>query len=375
MKSYTVALLVLALAGACTASSFVQKESFSSNSQWFGNSGWAISGRADAGHRMDMHIFVKQQNLDKLETIFWDVSNPDSANYGQYLSFNQVNDLVRPAPESLLRIISWLQKSGIEAASIESTPASDIILVKGVTVVDAERLLNTKYSTFRHASTGMEVVRTHEYSVPASVADVIDFVGPTIRLPTVAHPEFKGIKSNVAAPLDEVTPDYLRKLYNVGGYTATNPKSSMAVTGFLNQYINPDDLQTFFEQYDPSSKGRTATIVGPNEANNPGIEASLDIQYVMAMGSGIPKTTFWSTNGQQPGNPGKYVSILFYLFYLMFFFPFHSFIPVIFIFASPRLASPRLSLFPTNSHAHFSLRLSQPQPLQRALPRLVVQRR
>ena len=33
---------------------------------------------------------IKQQNLDKLEEIFWDVSNPASANYGTYLSRDEV---------------------------------------------------------------------------------------------------------------------------------------------------------------------------------------------------------------------------------------------------------------------------------------------
>jgi len=47
--------------------------------------------------------------------------------------------------------------------------------------------------------------------------------------------------------------------------------------------------------------GSTPNLVGPNEPENPGIEAELDIQFIMGVGIGI-NTTFWSTAGQQPNN-------------------------------------------------------------------------
>ncbi len=37
--------------------------------------------------------------------------------------------------------------------------------------------------------------------------------------------------------------------------------------------------QTFFEAFYPPSANRTFTIIGPNTATNPGIEASLDVEY------------------------------------------------------------------------------------------------
>lgn len=44
---------------------------------------------------------LKQQNLDQLEKVFWDVSNPQSAAYGIYLSLEQVVDIIKPSFTSM----------------------------------------------------------------------------------------------------------------------------------------------------------------------------------------------------------------------------------------------------------------------------------
>lgn len=90
-------------------------------------------------------------------------------------------------------------------------------------------------------------------------------------------------------------------LYAVNDYVATSgTNSSIAVTGYLEQYIAASDLAAFFTAYDPTH-ARTATIIGPNDQTNPGTEASLDIQYSMGVAPGIPGT-FWYTAGRQPNS-------------------------------------------------------------------------
>jgi len=111
----------------------------------------------------------------------------------------------------------------------------------------------------------------------------------------------KELKKRAHAPQALVSPTTLRKLYSVGSYVASSGKSSQAVASFLEQYYSPKDLSAFFKKYDPASVSRNVTVVGPNDASNPGIEASLDIEYIMAMGAGVD-TTFWYQAGRQPGN-------------------------------------------------------------------------
>lgn len=91
----------------------------------------------------------------------------------------------------------------------------------------------------------------------------------------------------------------VRARLQVGTYKASS-NTSLAVTGFLEQYIAPSDLASFFAAYD-AADARTATIVGPNVPSSPGVEASLDIQYSMGVAPGVP-ATFWYTPGRQPGS-------------------------------------------------------------------------
>ena len=58
-----------------------------------------------------------------------------------------------------------------------------------------------------------------------------------------------------------------------------------AVGAFLGQYMSSSDLQSFFQELYPAAAGRKPTIIGPNQEDNPGIEANLDIQvsFVQAM--------------------------------------------------------------------------------------------
>lgn len=90
----------------------------------------------------------------------------------------------------------------------------------------------------------------------------------------------------------EVTPSFLRTLYGTTGVTSKAKNNQQSCSSFLGQYYSPSDLQSFFNQFDKEAAGRKPTVIGPNDSGNPGVEASLDIQYIMAMGNGV-NTTFW----------------------------------------------------------------------------------
>ncbi len=55
--------------------------------------------------------------------------------------------------------------------------------------------------------------------------------------------------------------------------------NTQQAAGFLGQYDDPGaDLSSFFDEYYKPGKGRKPKIVGPNQADNAGDEASLDVQ-------------------------------------------------------------------------------------------------
>ena len=116
-----------------------------------------------------------------------------------------------------------------------------------IPVIAVESLLQSEYRRFGHNETGATVLRLAagyesravflhslrtadgtfclfvacgSYSLPASVAPHIDFVGPSIRFPSAKRPSLRLHQRDPARRLlfgpsgDGVDPTFLRKLYN-----------------------------------------------------------------------------------------------------------------------------------------------------------------
>jgi tripeptidyl-peptidase-1 len=94
-----------------------------------------------------------------------------------------------------------------------------------------------------------------------------------------------------------VDPYFLRDLYNVGSASGSSKNNSMAVAQFLEQYFSTLDLNEFFVLFYREAIGNQPTVIGPNPSGA-GTEASLDIEYIMALGANVP-TTFWSNAGRE----------------------------------------------------------------------------
>jgi tripeptidyl-peptidase-1 len=96
--------------------------------------------------------------------------------------------------------------------------------------------------------------------------------------------------------LGSVTPESIRQEYNITGTSSgRSGKNVQAIASFLKQYFSPDDLDQFLDEY--KLPKITPKVIGPNDPSNPGVEASLDIQYILAVGSNIT-THFVYTPGE-----------------------------------------------------------------------------
>lgn len=296
-RSLLLLVALCAVARAAPYSSMLTKESWLAAPEE-----WNRGPRAHPDTPLDAVLFVAQTNTDLLHETLYAVSDPRSERYGQHLSLEEVDRMVAPHSESLVQVLAWLQFHGVDTAKdVRANGNADTLRVR-TTVRQMEAMTGAQYHIYKHAKSGAVVVRTHErYSLPDEVHAHLDFVTPTIRFPS-----FWGasVIEGEVAPESMVTPSVLRQLYNVGDYKAQTRKGVQGVASFLNQFMSQSDLQTFYKQYDTEAVGEVPTIIGPNTQSQPGVEASLDIQYLTAMGNNVT-TQFWSTPGQQPGNPGS----------------------------------------------------------------------
>ena len=252
---------------------------------------------------IQLTIGIKQQRIAELETLVNVISNPRSATYREHLSLAAINDMIAPSAESVQAVREWLEQSGVALSGWEWSVGGEWLNV-WTTVAGAEALLGAEYHVYKHES-GATLMRTESYSLPESVRAHIDVVGPTTRFPALRTPlkrslpslrrRLNALTATAATPCSEgVTPDCIRSVYRVGNTSATSGQSSGAVNGFLEQYISQSDLDTFLNKFDTERAGFVPTIVGPNNAKQPGVEASLDIQYISALTHGVENITFWS---------------------------------------------------------------------------------
>ncbi len=265
---------------------------------------WVQVGKANSSQLIEVMIAIKQNNLDALEKTLLDVSDPDNVGrYGKYLTQKQVDELVKPNEDAVRNVKKWLLDSGVEDRSIQM-PSSDFMTAV-VSVEILEKITKTEYFSFKHESVkDTFVVRSvHAPVIPPNVMSSIDFFFPGADLP----------KNSIIPKIilrdtndDGVSPDFLREIYGISDADkfGTQSNNRQAVAQFLKQYYSADDLQQFASKFNSDSPFDTSSVqvVGPNDASNPGVEASLDIQYITAIGNNI-STIFYSTDGQQPGNP------------------------------------------------------------------------
>ena len=140
------------------------------------------------------------------------------------------------------------------------------------------------------------------HTIPPSLKDHIDFVSGISELP---HPNKVRVTKSGGSRLG-IRPSSIISSYNLSDYSATNSKNSQAVAGFLGQFYSPDDLEDFQKAYKVPVKPITK-VVGKNNAERPGIEADLDVEYISAIGRNVD-TWFISTSTCSNGSQEDFLS-------------------------------------------------------------------
>jgi len=237
-------------------------------------------------------IAVKQRNLDQLDELFWAVSTPRNPRYRQHIkTLEEMAELVGPSHKTINQILNWLESNG--ATDAEVTPVREFIKVK-VTPAIAAKLFHIDYHRYVHESGAVVDISVGPYSVPQDIAELVDVVGGVVGFPDLHKPI--GVRRNQDPSPNQnmsITPMVIRTRYNVTTI-GTNPKNSHAVAEFQGQYYSPSDLQQFWNSYVPFAPFEAVNkVIGVNVAGQPGIEASLDIQYLMGVAPNVT-TYFYS---------------------------------------------------------------------------------
>lgn len=260
---------------------------------------WINVGRTPGEHVIRVTFAIKQSNIQWLEDKLKMVSYPESPEYGEYLNFDEISKRVRGQPESVQALLSSLRAVGVGPTQVDFTLGQDFAVVR-MPAKAAETLFATDIYRFRHANHAERVtdVTLEDISLPDALKDNIDFVFGIQAFPT--SNTVLARKSSHAAEFG-VNPSVIARLYNTSGYVAQHSDNSQAVASFLQQYYSPADLVLFQREYKllPNPVGN---VVGYNDPSSPGIEANLDVQYVMGVGLNV---STWFVSTRELANGGQ----------------------------------------------------------------------
>ena len=240
-------------------------------------------------HPVAFTIVLAQTNLDELYATARDVSTPGHARYGAHLSVDAIAALTAPPAGAVSTVASWLREHGLTF-----TVERECIFVRS-SVRAAEALLRTSFGVYVDEAGDGErrAVRASSYTLPAHVAAVTATVLGLhgLPLPLVGGP------NPLPAQPAKVTPTVLYQTYNVGSPSVNRSSpNKQAVAEFQGQYMIKSDLQKFFKALSPPGAQpgdeNVHAFKGVPYKEGQGVEAALDIQYIMGVSAGV-KTEFW----------------------------------------------------------------------------------
>ncbi|KAJ3761594.1 tripeptidyl peptidase A [Lentinula raphanica] len=291
---------------------------------------WKIHSPSPPKHNIELKIGLPQPNFHVLEKHLYEVSDPSHPRYGQHLSKAEVEAIVAPHPESLELVTDWLASHGLGEEDITRSPAKDWMTIT-VPVREAEKILDTTYHVWKHTTTGESIIRTTSYSLPIHLHDHIDVIQPTTTFArlrsfkSTVHKVDKETGQVVAqsnTPIisasrisvdpscnTTITVSCLKQLYNATDITpSATIKNSFGITGYLNQFANLQDLQSFYALEVPeavNSSFRVISVAGGQNnqtLSEAGDEADLDIEFGFGITFPI-NGTFFTTAGSPPFIP------------------------------------------------------------------------
>jgi tripeptidyl-peptidase-1 len=290
---------------------------------------WERVGAPSPDHRLRLHIGLKKGNFPQLEKHLYEVSDPTHPRYGQHLSQDEVDSLVRPTEETSTLVNEWLSELGIPQEDQECNQAGDWVSVT-LPVAAAERLLNTEYSVYRHDD-GTELIRTPEWSLPEYLHEHISTVQPTNTwMRALPKAPRNALKVDTLATVDEtpapatdlqecdpklVTPNCLRTFYGTYNYTPkATDKQFIALNNFLEELNNRSDANIYLSKFRPDALAgaqefKQVSIAGgtlqqerdnaTQLKNQVGVEGNLDVQTMLGVAYPVPLTAY-STGGRNP---------------------------------------------------------------------------
>ncbi|OAG39899.1 hypothetical protein AYO21_05965 [Fonsecaea monophora] len=284
--------------------------------------GWTQGKRPSPQEILKLRLALHQPAINDVHQHLLDISTPDHPSYGRHLEKHELDDLLRPASDTVTAVTDWLACEGILETNITYQGSW---ITFNASVSQAESLLGTKFHEYHNGETTL--IRTLQYSVPTRLWPLITTIQPTTRfglpraqasfmLETRDNPD-PGLVSPFGNPdllttynatfcNSTITPECIRGIYRMTDFQADpKAKTKLGVSGFIEEGVYFDDLEDFLKLTGASNQAHDFSIVPINngvsdqKGVNKTAEGNLDVQYSVALARGTP-VVYYSTAGRAP---------------------------------------------------------------------------
>eukprot|EP01041_Mallomonas_annulata_P011365 gene11365-23785_t len=248
----------------------------------------------DCNHRVTFYVSLKLNDIEDLRDELLYISDPESESYGKHLSIEAINHKYGPSVEQQTVVMEHFR--GIHGSVVESNLHGDMIRVQA-SVEHIEKGLDTSLgclnSPVLHASRSLPRSKSNE--IPSS-----PHTHQVTATATATATAAAGVYSS------HTTISKLKFLYAVPW--SNHGLGSQSVTEFYGEMFSNTDSSIFFEKYLSESdidKDKSYIDINniygdvKNDESRQGIEATLDIQYLLGMAPGI-STYVYSMGGLNP---------------------------------------------------------------------------
>lgn len=192
---------------------------------------WQKSHRVHQSSNLPVRIGLTQQNLHRAEEFVYDVSHPESPNYGKHWSAHEVVEMFKPKKEAIDAVMDWLAAEGVHASRVRLS-TSKTWLTFNATIREVEQILKTKYHVYKHADSKGRHVACEKYHVPEHIAEHIDIITPTVHFDQNIGYERFGQRE----PVSEESTTELRKR---SAQLAKRQRPSTGIIGSPDDGTNP----------------------------------------------------------------------------------------------------------------------------------------
>ncbi|KAK3389400.1 tripeptidyl-peptidase-like protein [Podospora didyma] len=280
--------------------------------------GWKFHSYPKGSDTIAISVALRESNIRELKNQLFERHRRGRPDFGRHFTWDQVNQYRKPTRTVVDEVSAWLKSNGIRDFKTQGS-----LIRFDATVKAVKSLFQADLVYYSFGNTNKPVLRALSYTIPRSLRDDIDFVHPLTNF--MPPHRRKQIMQPVAPPPKPDThddgayeadlpcmtgtfPECIKKLYNIT-YTAAVPSPARyGVAGFLEQWISYKDVADFMGVYTPELVSATPAYNfsvelfnnGINPQDSPdaaGMEASLDVEYAMALGY-PSQVTYYVTGGR-----------------------------------------------------------------------------